>query len=277
MPIITIDPGHGKNQNRSPTNPQYVEGTRMWVLAGKIKKKLEELGMTVYLTRPAVEDNPSLSARGAQAGKNKSDLMLSLHSNAPSANEDGGYDVTQSGTVVCYSQADKEYNRTLGRLLGEAIGGLMGNGLRACFYNDYPGKPGVDYFGVLRYSAAAGCPHAIIVEHGYHTNMADSVWLMDDRNLDKLAQIYAGILRQWFDIELPPTPVVYRVQVGAYTVRSNAEKREKQLQEKKIESFITESGGIYRVQAGAYIVREHALKKVEELRAAGFNAYLILG
>ena len=39
--IITLDPGHGKNGNKSPNNAKYIEGTQMWHLSVKLKAALE--------------------------------------------------------------------------------------------------------------------------------------------------------------------------------------------------------------------------------------------
>lgn len=199
--IITIDPGHGQNTNRSPNNTSYVEGTQMWKLGQKLQKALESYGFEVINTRPNIGDDPSLSARGKAAGKSGSSLFLSLHSNAPSASPDGTYDSSIKGVCACYSQKDRAFNQPLAQKLADTVGNLMGNGVKAVFYNDYPGKPGTDYFGVLRYSAASGCPHAIIIEHGYHTNVYESNWLLDDANLDRLALEEARVIAECFGVE----------------------------------------------------------------------------
>ena len=198
---ITIDPGHGQNTNKSPNNPSYVEGTQMWKLGQKLQKALESYGFEVINTRPNIGDDPSLSARGKAAGESGSSLLLSLHSNAPSASPDGTYDPSVNGVCACYSQKDKAFNQPLAKKLAETVGNLMGNGVRAVFYNDYPGKPGTDYFGVLRYSAASGCPHEIIIEHGYHTNVYESNWLLDDANIDRLALEEARVIAECFGVE----------------------------------------------------------------------------
>lgn len=199
--VICLDPGHGQNTNKSPNNPNYVEGTQMWKLGQKLQKALESYGFEVINTRPNISDDPSLSARGKVAGETGSSLLLSLHSNATSASPDGTYDLSVNGVCACYSQKDKAFNQPLAKKLAETVGNLMGNGVKAVFYNDYPGKPGTDYFGVLRYSAAYGCPHAIIIEHGYHTNVYESNWLLDDANLDRLALEEARVICDYFGVD----------------------------------------------------------------------------
>lgn len=155
--LIVLDPGHGEGENKSPINSRYREGTRMWEFSNILKSHLERAGFSVMTTRSRLSDNPSLSKRGQLAGSNKADLLLSLHSNAPSSSIDekgqSYYDPTITGVVTCYSQTDKEWNRPLAQKLADGVGALMGNGVKAVFYNDYPGRPGVDYFGILRYGA----------------------------------------------------------------------------------------------------------------------------
>lgn len=270
---ITIDPGHGQNTNKSPNNPSYVEGTQMWKLGQKLQKALESYGFEVINTRPNIGDDPSLSARGKSAGESGSSLLLSLHSNAPSASPDGTYDPSIKGVCACYSQKDKAFNQPLAKKLAETVGNLMGNGVKAVFYNSYPGKPGTDYFGVLRYSAASGCPHAIIIEHGYHTNVYESNWLLDDANLERLAREEARVIAECFGVE--KKKIIYRVQVGAYFFKANATKLALRLEAKGFPCYIAKSGFYYRVQAGAYFTKGNATKMLNRLKDAGFDGFIV--
>ena len=168
---ILLDPGHGEGYNRSEVTPAYAEGTRMWDLSRVLKKKLEEKGYEVFTTRPELSDDPTHYERGTMAGKVGADLFLSLHSNAPSRAPDGSHDEKKTGTVGCYSQGDIAFNRPLAEELTRAVSELMQNPDLGSFYKDYPNRPGVDYYAVLRYAAAAGCPRAVILEHGYHDTL----------------------------------------------------------------------------------------------------------
>lgn len=270
---ICIDQGHGKGSNKSPNYPAYIEGDRMYKLGLYLASELFKKGYRVVLTRGKLEDNPSLRERGEIAGKYKSDLMISLHSNAPSAEKDGTYDPTITGVCACYSQKDKKFNQPLSKKLANGVGEVMENGVKAVFYNDYPGKPGTDYFGVLRYSAAAGCPHAIIIEHGYHTCPKDAEFLMYDENLKDIAEEEAFIIDSYFTQK----KVFYRVQVGAYFMKKYAQKQLENVQSKySSDAFIFKSGLIYRVQVGAYWKKENAEKVKKDLRNLGFtDAYIV--
>lgn len=230
---ITIDPGHGQYTNKSPNNPSYIEGVQMWKLANKLKVALEKYDFDVVITRSKIGDDPSLSARGSMAGKNGSDMFLSLHSNAPGRRSDGTYDGSVTGTIVYYSMTMPE-SKTLADKLGKSVSDIMGHYYRGSQTKQYPNKPGVDYYGVIRSAAQSGCKLAILIEHGFHTNLADSYFLLSDENLQKIADAEASIIAEYFGQKKEPTPPVvewYRVrktwadaksQLGAYKSLNNA-------------------------------------------------------
>ena len=223
--IITLDPGHGKDGNKSPNNPAYVEGTQMWHFANKLKVSLEQYGFEVVTTRPNITDKPELSDRGGTAGKNGSCIFLSLHSNSPGKSSDGTYNASITGVTVYYSMTRAE-NKEISDKLGKRISEVMGNYFRGSKIKQYPDKEGVDYYGVLRSAAQTGCKCALLVEHGFHTNLKDSNFLLDDNNLQILADAEAEVIADYFGMKkvVPAEAKLYRVQVGAFTNKSLAEK-----------------------------------------------------
>ena len=77
----------------------------------------------------------------------------------------------------------------------------------------------------------------------------------------------------------PPAPEphgkLYRVQVGAYSKRENAEKKLRQISAAGVDCFITDlQDGYYRVQCGAYFVKGNAEAKMNALRHMGFDAII---
>ena len=62
----------------------------------------------------------------------------------------------------------------------------------------------------------------------------------------------------------------YRVQVGAFTEKDNANKRARQLKEKGFSTIIKSDNGMYKVQVGAFTKEANAEKKLKEVQAAGF-------
>jgi N-acetylmuramoyl-L-alanine amidase len=68
---------------------------------------------------------------------------------------------------------------------------------------------------------------------------------------------------------------LYRVQVGAYQQRENAERKLRQISATGTDCFITElQEGFYRVQCGAYSIRQNAENKANALQYMGFDAII---
>ncbi|TMI97578.1 MAG: SPOR domain-containing protein [Bacillati bacterium ANGP1] len=72
----------------------------------------------------------------------------------------------------------------------------------------------------------------------------------------------------------PETGVLYRVQVGAYISRENAEARAAKLREEGFDAYVTQSGTLYKVQVGAFAIRENAERLAGELKAAGYEVLI---
>ena len=192
--LIILDAGHGQFGNPYPVLEDTFEGTQNFKLACKLKTCLEAKGFTVLLTRNCIEDNPSLEERGKLAGDNHACLFLSLHSNAPgSATSPEAYHAVR-GSEVYYSMADAPRNAEIARALNAAVVSTMNTADRGVKTRSYPDQPEVDYYGVLRHSAAYGCPTAFIIEHGFHTNPEDAAFLSRDECLQKLAEAEAEVI-----------------------------------------------------------------------------------
>jgi N-acetylmuramoyl-L-alanine amidase len=192
--IIVLDAGHGQFGNPYPVLENTYEGTQNFRLACKLKACLEAKGFTVLLTRNQLEDDPSLEERGKLAGESGAVLFLSLHSNAPgSATSAEAYHAVR-GSEVYYSLADEARNAEIARALNAAVVSTMNTVDRGVKTRSYPDQPTVNYYGVLRHSAAYGCSTAFIIEHGFHTNPQDAAFLADDACLQKLAEAEAEVL-----------------------------------------------------------------------------------
>lgn len=67
---------------------------------------------------------------------------------------------------------------------------------------------------------------------------------------------------------------LYRVQVGAYGVKKNAETMLAKLKAAGFAGIILQSGKLYRVQVGAYGVKKNADAMLKRLKAAGFSGFI---
>lgn len=68
--------------------------------------------------------------------------------------------------------------------------------------------------------------------------------------------------------------ILYRVQVGAFSKRENADNQLKAVKAKGFDAFITQVDGLYKVQVGAYSIKENAEAQLARVKAAGFDAFI---
>lgn len=73
----------------------------------------------------------------------------------------------------------------------------------------------------------------------------------------------------------PATPkVLYRVQVGAYRVKSNADAQLKKVKAAGFDTYMVQVGNLYKIQVGAYAVKSNAEAMLKKIKAKGFSAYI---
>jgi N-acetylmuramoyl-L-alanine amidase len=190
---VVIDPGHGQYSNKGVLG--YYEGTWMWHLGQYLQRELEARGWQVTNTRPVITDNPDLPERGQMAAGH--DLFISVHSNAPGSSTTDYSSIR--GVTIYDSVADQlDY---LELPLVALIAQIMGTPNRGVNHrlNTRIDRQGQDYYGVLRNATTvAGCPDAMLIEHGYHTNERDAGWLMNHDNLKRLAAAEGELIdRKW--------------------------------------------------------------------------------
>ena len=198
---IVLDPGHGKNENKG-VDPAYKEGTQMWKLAQKEIELLKKYQCEVICTRPSIDDNPSVEERGKMAAD--ADIFLSLHSNTPGSDSKGtpAYEKC-TGTISFYSikrPDDKPFATDLAKDVADVMG-IYSRGAKT-----KKKANGDDYYGVIRNAIAVGCKHAYIIEHGFHTNQHDCEFLLNDKNLEKLAKCEVELMTKYYSIPFGPIP-----------------------------------------------------------------------
>lgn len=97
--IITIDPGHGGSDPGAVGAKGTLEKDITLDISQRLKKELEKLGATVYMTRnsdkevagPGASDVDELQARINVAEKHRSDLFISVHINSSVNKKVGGF------------------------------------------------------------------------------------------------------------------------------------------------------------------------------------------
>jgi N-acetylmuramoyl-L-alanine amidase len=200
--LIVLDPGHGEKGNPHTTAPGFYdgfyEGTQNFILAGFLREALLSRGFSVLVTRASVTDNPSLEERGRLAGENRAILFLSLHSNAPATSIPPERYYGIRGSEIYYSLTDPDGNVPLAEALSIAVAETMQTPNRGIKVRAYPERPDTDFYGVIRNSVQSGCQRALLIEHGFHTNPEDSMFLRNPDSLRLLASAEADVIDRFF-------------------------------------------------------------------------------
>ena len=67
---------------------------------------------------------------------------------------------------------------------------------------------------------------------------------------------------------------LYRVQVGAYSVKNNADVQLKKVKAAGFDTYMVKVGGLYKIQVGAYSKKENAEAMQKKLKAIGFDSFV---
>lgn len=270
---IVIDAGHGQNYNQSPADKTYFEGNAMFKLAQMEKEELLKYkDVNVILTRNSINEDPSLTTRGQMA--EDADLIISDHTNAVAST------VSPVIGVEIYRSVKRPNDVELANKLCQAIADVMSTNNRGVKVRESINYPGSDYYTVINASIASGCKHSYIVEHGFHTSYKDTAFLNNDSNLRRLAIAKVKVIAEYFGLVLKsvqaPTSdgILYRVQVGAYSVKVNADKLKSDLNAKGFDAIVKLIDGFYKVQVGAYSKKENADNMLLALSQKGYRGFI---
>lgn len=72
----------------------------------------------------------------------------------------------------------------------------------------------------------------------------------------------------------PAEGTLYRVQVGAYKNKSNADAQLVHVKAAGFDTYMVQFGGLYKIQVGAYREKTNADNMMAKLKAAGFDAFI---
>lgn len=68
--------------------------------------------------------------------------------------------------------------------------------------------------------------------------------------------------------------VLYRVQVGAYSVKKNADTQLAKVKAAGFDTYMVQVDGLYKIQTGAFSVKVNAEAQLAKVKAAGFDAFI---
>jgi N-acetylmuramoyl-L-alanine amidase len=199
--VIYIDPGHG-GDDAGAVYGRRLEKNDNLRMCKSVSHILLTRGHTVLLTRNG-DTRPTLEMRIASAIAAKADLFISVHRNSFTSPEACGNEiwVRYPSHVAAAATVLEEVSKV-----------------------PHQANRGVK-IGAYRVLLNAPMP-AMLLELGFISNAQDNA-LYDQHFNDSAAAIAKGILaaldEPWEVISAAPANPVYRVQVGAFTVKGNAE------------------------------------------------------
>ena len=114
----------------------------------------------------------------------------------------------------------------------------------------------------------------IITVHRWFANKScPGDWLYN-----RLGELASTVTAKLGGTKTPNTPqsnTLYRVQVGAYSVKANADAQLKKVKNAGFtDAFITQVDNLYKVQVGAYSVKSNADNMLAKVESKGFDAFI---
>ena len=268
---IALGAGHGaKTPGKRCMKALDPNETREWWLNDRIADYVESYlkDYTGYeLLRLDDSDDGAedvaLATRVREANSWGADVYVSIHHNAGVAGGKGGGIVAYScpGSTAGAALRDALYKELI------ALTGLVGN--------RYDGTLTANFY-VLKYSNMKAC----LLELGFMDSSTDIKVILTNDYARKCARAIVNVLVKDGNLKKKATTgtssakTLYKVQLGAFSVKANAQKLEKELEAKGYEAYITVKNDMYRVQLGAFSVKANAEKLEAELEAKGYQAYV---
>ena len=252
---IVIDSGHGGSDPGATYNGRQEkdDNLRLAMAVGNI---LSQNGVDVAYTRTS--DMYQTPFEKAQiANEADGDFFISFHRNSsPRANQYSGVE-----TLLYDLSGDKlEMAENINGALGEL--GFHNLGVHA--------RPGLV---VLRKTRMP----ALLIETGFINTEEDNARF--DQQFDEIAQaiayaILGSLEEEAIQEESAETSPLYRVQVGLFREKQNADNLLYELQDMGYPAFLLQEDGFYKVQVGAFRILSNAIKMEQRLRQDGFSTWI---
>jgi N-acetylmuramoyl-L-alanine amidase len=189
-PTVCIDPGHPSEVGRGTTGKRISELRAAWLVALKMRHRLEARGVRVVLTKDSETQFVKNRDRSRIANEAKADLMVRLHCDAASGSGFTTYYPDRQGrsngrTGPSQAVLDdtallaKPFHETLGRLLR---GVLKDNGLKPDVKTSVGAKQ-----GALTGSIFSEVP-VVLVEMVVLTNPKDEAFMASSKGQSQMAE-----------------------------------------------------------------------------------------
>lgn len=214
---VFIGVGHGGSDPGAVANGVKEKDLNLSI-AKACRDELVRHGIEVKMSR-TTDENDALSEEIKECNAFSPDIAVDIHNNA------GGGD----GAEVFYHYGGGKSKTLAENILAEIV--KVGQNSRGAKIRK--NSSGKDYYGFIRETA---CP-AVIVECAFVDNASDLEILATEGDRQKVGQaIGKGILKT-IGVEIQGDRL-YRVQVGAYLLKSNAEAMQKKIKAVGFDAFI---------------------------------------
>ena len=212
-----LDYGHGGNDPGAIGIDNLKEKDIVREIGKRVKYHLERHNQTVIESRPN-DETVSLRERSNKANNNNVDLCISIHCNAFS-------DSSAQGVEIFYYQGSKRGQQLANSILKEITKAKLYTKNRGLKTNN------------LHMTRETIMP-SVLIELGFITNVTDKNLIINNKENFAIA-ITRGILSYYgITYETETNDKLYRVQVGAFKEKANAEKLSNELKQKGYDAFI---------------------------------------
>lgn len=249
MATIVLDAGHGGMDYGAVYEGRREKDDNL-ALTMLVGEKLKDAGVDVIFTRTTdVYDTPYQKAQKANSAG--ADFFVSIHRNAfPTPNTASGVETLvfdESGVKLDMAE---NINARL-----EELG-----------FNNLGVKERPNLVVLKRTNMLA-----VLVEAGFLDNDKDNA--LFDENFDAIAQAIADGITSTLNENQKR---LYKVQVGIFRLKANAERLKDELALEGFDSYISQEDGYYKVFSGVFEDIDNARTQEQRLREAGY-ATLIVG
>ena len=214
---VFIGVGHGGSDPGAVANNTKEKDLNLSI-ALACRDILEKHGVSVKMSRTK-DENDTLSEEIKECNSFSPDLAVDIHNNA------GGGD----GAEVFYHYGGGKSKTLAENILSEIV--KVGQNSRGAKIRK--NSKGKDYYGFIRETS---CP-AVIVECAFVDNAQDLEILATESDRKKVGEAIAKGILATLGVAYQ-SDRLYRVQVGAYLLRSNAEDMHKKLKAIGFDAFI---------------------------------------
>lgn len=216
---VFIGVGHGGSDPGAVANNVKEKDLNLSI-ALACRDELERHGVSVRMSRTK-DENDTLSEEIKECNAYSPDLAVDIHNNA------GGGD----GAEVFYSHLGGKGKTLAENILAEIVKtGQNSRGIKTRVNSQ-----GKDYYGFIRQTS---CP-AVIVECAFIDNATDLKILASEGDKQKMGVAIAKGILKTLGVEIQAERgTLYRVQVGAYLVKANAEDMQKKIKAVGFDAFI---------------------------------------